>query len=196
MPPIVIKLGGSLYNTPELTLWLKALVAYSSQQPIVIVPGGGPFADLVRDAQKLYRFDDKVAHHMAIVAMKQFGVLLMSLEAHCNTFSIDNNHSSGLSVWLPEDSLLDETDIKQCWSISSDSLALWLANRISAQQLLLIKRINPSSRSIKELSEACIVDAGFSHLFSQQPIIAKIIHDQHHHLLAEKISDAALKLST
>ena len=196
MPPIVIKLGGSLYNTPELTLWLKALVSYSSQQAIVIVPGGGPFADLVRDAQKLHNFDDKAAHHMAIVAMKQFGLLLMSLEAQCTAFSIDNNNLSGLSVWLPEDSLLGETDIKQCWSISSDSLALWLANSISARQLLLIKRINSSSRSIKNLSEDGIIDAGFSHLFSQQPIITKIIQDQHHHLLAEKISDNNLKLST
>ena len=195
MPPIIVKLGGSLYNTPELNLWLKALASYSKQQAIVIVPGGGPFADLVRDAQALHHFDDKTAHHMAIISMKQFGLLLASLEPKCQPLSLNKNESSALSVWLPEDSLLQESSIEQSWTISSDSLALWLANTLSASQLLLIKQVQPLSSSIKELSQEGCIDHGFSTFFKSFSGKTKIIHSQHYQHLAEHMSDDSLSLS-
>lgn len=195
MPPIVVKLGGSLYNTPELNLWLKALASYSEQQAIVIVPGGGPFANLVRDAQGLHRFDDKTAHHMAIVAMKQFGLLLSSLEPKCQPLSLNKNESAALSVWLPEDSLLQESSIEQSWGVSSDSLALWLANTLSASQLLLIKQVQPLSRSIKELSKEQCIDHGFSSFFKSFSGKTKIVHSQNYLYLAEHMSDDSLSLS-
>lgn len=47
--PIVVKLGGSNAGAPEMDIWLAALV--ESGWPVVIVPGGGPFADFIRDVQ-------------------------------------------------------------------------------------------------------------------------------------------------
>jgi aspartokinase-like uncharacterized kinase len=49
----VVKIGGSLYDTPELKKWLKQLAKAAKDDSIIIVPGGGPFADTVRDAQKM-----------------------------------------------------------------------------------------------------------------------------------------------
>lgn len=80
---LVVKLGGSLYNTAELQHWLTTLEKYSKQQSILIVPGGGPFAEHVRTAQNLHHFDDNHAHHMALLAMTQFAILIAGIEPQC-----------------------------------------------------------------------------------------------------------------
>jgi len=181
---IVVKLGGSLYNTPELSSWLHTLADYSQQQAIVIVPGGGPFADQVRTAQNLHQFDDSTAHHMALLAMKQFGLMMIDLEQACQPF--DANLAHPLSIYLPDDDLLNEATLKHSWDISSDSLALWLANKLNATQLILVKRRIPSSQSIATLAKEQLIDQGFANLFKQQPLASSIIHYQSYHDLNAK----------
>ena len=51
----VVKLGGSLYDSRHLPCWLDAL----SKTGAIVVPGGGGFADRVRQAQVRWRFGDK-----------------------------------------------------------------------------------------------------------------------------------------
>jgi len=176
--PLIVKLGGSLYNSPELQHWLNVLADHSQQQSIIIVPGGGPFADQVRDAQSIHQFDDHTAHHMALIAMKQFGLLLAALEPRCQLFTNNMADIPPLSIWLTDDSLLLENSLQHSWDISSDSLALWLANKVASQQLILIKRSNTLSRSIKQLTLDSVIDTGFSALFKQHPITTKIINFQ------------------
>jgi len=74
----VVKLGGSLLGSPELPRWLDTLVQVSDGK-VVIVPGGGIFADAVREAQKLAHVSDATAHHLALCAMDQFGLLLAGM---------------------------------------------------------------------------------------------------------------------
>ena len=75
----VVKLGGSLLGTPELKEWL-ALLAKQSDGRIVIVPGGGVFADAIRQNQKMGEYDDVAAHQMALLAMEQYGLVLKSVQ--------------------------------------------------------------------------------------------------------------------
>ena len=72
--PAVIKLGGSHASGPHIRDWLAAIAA--EKRRIVIVPGGGPFADAVRSTQASLGFDDSAAHDMALMAMAQFGRFL------------------------------------------------------------------------------------------------------------------------
>ena len=74
MKPLVVKIGGSLVETGRLREIL-AIVA-RAQRPTVIVPGGGPFADAVRNAQAEFGFSDEAAHRMAILAMHQTALLM------------------------------------------------------------------------------------------------------------------------
>ena len=63
-------------------LWLDGLTTlFTAWLKVVVVPGGGPFADAVRTAQGLWQFSDEVAHVMAIGAMDQFGRMLCGIEA-------------------------------------------------------------------------------------------------------------------
>src|SRR5258708_27656818 len=72
---IVLKLGGSLANSGSLPRCLAALAA--THRPAVIVPGGGVFADAARAAQPRLGFSDRTAHHMAILAMEQYALVLI-----------------------------------------------------------------------------------------------------------------------
>ncbi|RUU72932.1 hypothetical protein EOD00_40425, partial [Mesorhizobium sp. M7A.T.Ca.TU.009.01.3.1] len=67
----IVKLGGSTAHAAEMKSWIAALAG--SRLPIVIVPGGGLFADHVRETQTRMDFSDAAAHAMAILAMEQFG---------------------------------------------------------------------------------------------------------------------------
>ena len=175
---VVVKLGGSLYQAAELRHWLAALKALSRQQNIIIVPGGGPFAEQVRKAQQIHGFNNIIAHHMAILAMSQFGILLSSLLPNCQTFSYPNQHlvTPPLSIWLPDKQLLEQPDLVQNWDITSDSLALWLAQKYQAKKLTLIK-CNPPEHvtSIDKLNKIGILDNAFSAIASPHTIPIEII---------------------
>jgi len=176
---IIVKLGGSLYQTTELKHWLTTLQHYSQQQNIVIVPGGGPFADQVRKAQLIHGFNDHYAHHMAILAMTQFGILLSSFLPNCHTFASPSDTASmhnPLTIWLPDKQLLDHVDLAQNWDMTSDSLALWLSHQYSVKKLSLIKSNPPQHiTSIDKLNKLGFIDNAFSALAAKQFIPMEVI---------------------
>ena len=163
----VVKIGGSTAGAAELDTWISALAG--SSLPLVIVPGGGPFADQVRDAQKRMGFSDKAAHAMAILAMEQFGYVIIDRHERLvparSVAEIEQalEHEK-IPVWLPSPMALSATDIPVSWDITSDSLAAWLAEKIGAEALLLIKQSDAfgSGDSIASLTDNGIVDAAFA----------------------------------
>ena len=165
--PIVVKLGGSLAGTALLDAWLAALAALAgSGRPCVIVPGGGVFADAVRAAQGPMGFDDCTAHHMALLAMAQFGHVLASRCARCRLAATAAEIAAALDagkmpVWLSSAMAGEAVDIPQNWAVTSDSLAAWLAGRIGARQLLLVKQVDSVAASVTALVAGGIVDPAF-----------------------------------
>lgn len=173
----VIKLGGSLYHSRQLSDCLKNISAFAENQAVVLVAGGGPFADLVRQAQKEHAFSDKTAHQMGINAMRQFALLLIDLlpDAHIISRPDQSPPAIGLTVWLPDDSQLMTADLPQNWQVTADSLALWLAQKVNASQLILIKSCAVSSAQISDLSEHGILDAHFAKQYQRQPLPCSLI---------------------
>lgn len=157
----VVKLGGSLAASDDLPRWLEALAGSN----VVIVPGGGPFADQVREAQGRWRFDDHTAHVMAILAMAQYGHLLCGLQPRlCSATRFDEiaaliaeGHSV---VWLPNPAQLPESEIPASWDVTSDSLAAWLAGRLNAERLLLVKsaELSPGASPIAQWVADGLID--------------------------------------
>jgi aspartokinase-like uncharacterized kinase len=162
-PCIVVKLGGSLLGSPHLQPWLAALAA--SAGAAVVVPGGGPFADAVREAQARHAFGDQAAHRMAILAMEQFAHLLQALEPRLvladSAASIDAAARAGQTpVWLASRMTFAAADIPESWDVTSDSLALWLAAALGLPGVLLVKsaRLPRAGTSAGALAAAGIVD--------------------------------------
>src|SRR5215470_1126984 len=75
--PTIVKLGGSFAFSAHLRDWIAAIAGCAGR--VVIVPGGGPFADAVRSAQAQMGFDECAAHRMGLLAMEQYGCAIRSL---------------------------------------------------------------------------------------------------------------------
>ncbi len=168
----VVKVGGSLVGSPRLRAWLSLLSR--STRPLVIVPGGGPFADQVRSAQQEWKFDDPTAHRMAILAMEQFGHMLVGLQpglypASTRTEIIRLARSGGIPVWLPSKMAFASDDLPQSWSVTGDSLAAWLAKSLGARCLILVKSAEPRSGlvPVDELREQGVVDRMLNEMIAE-----------------------------
>jgi 5-(aminomethyl)-3-furanmethanol phosphate kinase len=161
--PVVVKLGGSFAFSKHLVDWIEALAACAGR--VVIVPGGGPFADAIRSAQPRMAFDDRAAHHMAVLAMEQYGRALVSLNSVLSPADTADAMRRDLAagrvpVWMPARMVLGASEIAQSWDTTSDSLAAWLVGRIDASRLILVKHGEfPSGPArFEDLAAAGIVD--------------------------------------
>jgi 5-(aminomethyl)-3-furanmethanol phosphate kinase len=181
---IVVKLGGSLSYSDTLIKCLNNVEQIYQGRAVVIVPGGGAFADQVRLAQQRWQFDDKTAHSMAILAMQQMALLIKGLKSD---FSIVRSATDirkqlprqKIVIWSPDIAELECAGVQASWDITSDSLAAWLAKVISASELILVKSalIN-ASLSLPELAKQNIVDKGFCDFVMQATFKIQVINQQ------------------
>ena len=164
----VVKIGGSLLGSPELEKWLEIFVKYSDGN-IILVPGGGIFANAVREAQKLTKISDACAHKIAVLAMDQFGLVLANMnpllataKTECEIDERTWQHRA--IVWLPSHMVLADDSIAQSWDVTSDSIAAWLAKKLNATQLVLVKsdKPNESQLCLKQMTADGVVDEAFS----------------------------------
>lgn len=170
-PHLVAKIGGSLHASPLLARWLAALARYP--HALTIVPGGGPFADAVRAAQPAMGYPDAVAHGMALLAMEQYGLALAAREARlapaATLEEIAAAHARGrIALWRPAAMVSAAADIAPGWDVTSDSLAAWLARRMRATALLLVKSVEVASGA--DLVSRDIVDPAFPTYVDDTPV--------------------------
>jgi dihydroneopterin aldolase len=166
-PPLIVKLGGSLAASADLSAWIEALDG--ARQPLIIVPGGGAFADVVRTMQNKMGFDDAAAHHMALIAMQQYGIALSALWPRLSCAATPAAIRRALRLgqvpcWSPAGMVLAAA-LPKIWDITSDTLAAWLSGELKADKLLLIKSVDapPSADTVADLAVAGIVDPLFPH---------------------------------
>jgi aspartokinase-like uncharacterized kinase len=199
----VVKIGGSLLGSPELARWLEIFAKFSDGQ-VVIVPGGSLFADAVREAQNLSNASDAVAHKLAVIAMDQFGLLLAGLNPALATASSELEIAErgwqhrGI-VWLPSKMVLADDTIPKNWQVTSDSLSAWLANKLGAQQLILIKAKSLDKYSktspvpVEELIEHDLVDSQFIDFTAGQNYQTWLLDKSDHTLFEHDLSLQKLK---
>lgn len=158
----VVKLGGSLHDVPDLRAWL----AWAAQRggSTVLVPGGGPFADAVRALQPGLGYDDHAAHGMAILAMQQYALHLHGLEPRLRLGESEAElRAGGPCLWLPWRLAGRAAELPASWDLTSDSVALWLATRLAAPQLVLVKagRVPAGPCTAAELAATGLIDPAF-----------------------------------
>ncbi|HET6581238.1 MAG TPA: uridylate kinase [Methanoregula sp.] len=124
--PLVVKVGGSLFHdVSDLVPVLN-----ESKRPLLLIPGGGPFADLVRQCE----VDDDTAHWMAVSAMEQFGWFIASHGIPVTT--IIAIHGS-ITVLLPYRYFIQNDVLPHTWDVTSDTIAAWVAGNLHVDLLLL-----------------------------------------------------------
>jgi len=194
-PLVIVKLGGSHALGAHLRAWLAAIAAQAGA--ILIVPGGGPFADAVRAAQAPMGFDAAAAHHMALAAMAQFGRALESLHPLLSTASSRAAIRRLLAqkrvpVWAPERMAL-AAGLPASWELTSDSLAIWLAGAIGAKRLVLVKHGSFAPREdAGDLARRGIVDALFPEYLARSLVRASLAGPRDYSRLADAPRRSAL----
>ena len=180
----IVKLGGSLCDAAHLYDWLALLADAGS---LVVVPGGGPFADQVRRAQQRWGFDDSSAHIMALLAMEQFGRMLCGLRPGLVAAASLRQMAEVLErgetpVWMPSAMVLSDPGIEHSWEVTSDSLAAWLGGQLGADRLLLVKSLSLEGDGLpaETLAERGVVDAQFGGYLQRSGIRAWVMAGDEH----------------
>ena len=183
--PTVIKIGGSCAASLDLRRWTASVAVCGGRA--VVVPGGGPFADAVRVAQPQMGFDDAAAHHMAMLGMEQFGHALASFDRRLvvadSLAALRRARAAGkVAVWLPARMAMKAADIPASWQVTSDSLAAWLAGKLGAARLLLLKQVEVSRQpmAVAELVERGVVDPAFPKFLKACGVAAFILGPADH----------------
>jgi aspartokinase-like uncharacterized kinase len=145
MTPAVIKIGGGLLGVPGALEAVCATVgAMGRREPIVVVPGGGPFADLVRELDRDAGLSADVAHWMAILAMDQYAHLLAEridgAELVEESGAVAGALAAGrVAVLAPSRWLRAADPLPHSWDATSDSVAAFVAGALDARRLVLVK---------------------------------------------------------
>jgi aspartokinase-like uncharacterized kinase len=144
----VIKVGGSLAEDPAVLRELcNRLAEIAKKHEIVVVPGGGKFADVVREFDQRYGLSSDLSHRMAILGMDQYGLLLSQVVPNsCATYLLtDAKQLSAIGVvpiFLPSRLMFQEDHLEHSWDVASDSIAAYIASRLRADKVILVTDVD------------------------------------------------------
>jgi 5-(aminomethyl)-3-furanmethanol phosphate kinase len=141
----VLKIGGSLALVPPALERVCAAVGRSSSEHrLVVVPGGGPFADAVRGLDARIGLSAGAAHWMAILGMDQYAHLLVDRIAQGVLVDepgaiVDAAGDGKVAVLAPSRWMRSADVLPHTWEVTSDSIAAFVAGALGAVRLVLIK---------------------------------------------------------
>ena len=142
----VIKIGGSLRTVAPWADLRYHLAALAQRRRLLLLPGGGIWADHVRAVDAAGDLGDTSAHWMAILAMDQYGFWLADRLGVTPLRDLDPIGTRATSrepqLLLPFDLLYRRDPLPHSWDVTSDSIAAWLAKEVGAQLLVLLKDVD------------------------------------------------------
>lgn len=109
----------------------KYFVNDEDEHSILILPGGGKFADSIRDIDKKYPLSEDAAHWMAILSMEQYAYYIIDNTDLKFTDSLENI-GSGVYVILPYRILKKTDELEHSWNTTSDTIGAWIAEKVNA----------------------------------------------------------------
>jgi 5-(aminomethyl)-3-furanmethanol phosphate kinase len=168
---IVVKVGGSLFDWPELGACLGRWLRTVTTSEVLLVPGGGALADVVRDCDRVHGLGEEKAHWLALGALALQARVLSDLLPGAEVAA---DLVECARVWrlrrLPIlDALCFARDdegrpghLPHCWSVTSDSVAARVAVVAGAERLVLLKSVSmPGELDAEEAARQGVVDSYF-----------------------------------
>jgi aspartokinase-like uncharacterized kinase len=167
----VVKVGGGLLSQAgAFDRAIEALAACTRGRRVVIVPGGGPFADAVRRMFRRAKIGDDAAHWMAILGMDQYAHALAARLPDAALVERGPDIAAALAggrlpVLAPYRWLRAADPLPHSWSVTSDSIAAWVAGALGARRLVLIKPAhNGAADGLVDAYFVRTVPSGVEHL--------------------------------
>jgi probable H4MPT-linked C1 transfer pathway protein len=170
----VVKIGGALLGRRgalDIVVPVLSRVAERGDS-VLVVPGGGPFADTVRKIDTEIGLSDDAAHWMAILALDQYAELLASRIARSRVVRSAGEATTALAahelpILAPSAWLRRADPLPHSWDVTSDSIAAWVAGQVGAERLIVAKAVKVDvsalldphfARTLPEGVKALIVD--------------------------------------
>ncbi len=167
----VIRLGGSLLSYPELVASLRAWHECQTEGPDFIVVGTGQFGETMRSLHTMHGLAEEFSHETCLDLMEISARILANLAPEwklLDPIPTDCQNLDPRGQWIvssPRTLLAEEVDpLPACWSVTSDSIAAWIAGQLGAQELVLLKSCLPPSDANREsAAQSGYVDRFFVH---------------------------------
>jgi aspartokinase-like uncharacterized kinase len=187
---VIIKLGGSLLAKGRELVQLLREYAERTAHQLVIVPGGGPFADAIRNIANLEGVSDEAAHWMAVLAMHQYGLFLADGDPAVPTIEhLEEVPAAGpLCIILPLNILKADDTLPHSWDVTADTIAAFIAAKLGERSFIkvtdvdgmldengvVIERIRP--RELIEQGHRGCIDAALPRFLSQHHMSCVIVN--------------------
>jgi aspartokinase-like uncharacterized kinase len=182
MPPsiAVVKVGGSLYDLPDLGSRLRRWLAEQCvDENVVLIPGGGPLADAIRHLDNCHGLGEETSHWLALRALTVNAHFLAALlPPSCVLGEVADLRCAWEMGQLP---ILDVHEfargdegcrgcLPHSWVVTSDALAARVAVVTQARQLFLLKSTTiPAGLDWVEAGRQGLVDPFFAEVLRQAP---------------------------
>jgi 5-(aminomethyl)-3-furanmethanol phosphate kinase len=148
LSPWVIKVGGSLFDLPDLGPRLVEWLLRLETRQIVLIAGGGPVVDVVRALDARHGLGEEKAHWLALAALtltSRFLAELVPGSAVIDAVERCPTAWSNQIVPVLDGYAFARADegqagcLPHAWAVTSDSLAARVARVLGARRLILLK---------------------------------------------------------
>jgi aspartokinase-like uncharacterized kinase len=170
----VVKVGGSLFDWPELPRALRTFLDGEPRATNVLLAGGGDLAEAIRQADAALGIGEEAAHWLCIEALGITAQLLAGpmrlplVRTFADLQNVIAGENTGSVVFDPRDFLLHDESalpgevLPHNWDVTSDSIAARLAEVLPSEELVLLKSADPPEfEKLEELAALGYVDRHF-----------------------------------
>jgi aspartokinase-like uncharacterized kinase len=195
---IIVKVGGSLFDLPDLRERLRARLRQLGAAKVLLVPGGGATADAIRAFDTAHLLGEDASHWLALQALSLNARMLHELlpearivseipepaaQARAATSALacaagaDENRSrffllDAFPFFHADEQRPDH--LPHCWDVTSDSLAVRVATLAKAHELILLKSVVWEASDWTEAARSGIVDSYFARALQQAPTSLRV----------------------
>lgn len=146
----IFKIGGKILENEKhldnVLYQLKVLHEKFTIKNIILIPGGGSFANFIRVLDENMNLGEELSHWMAIYSMEFNGMRICGKYKYLtpirNFKKIKKKTGSLFSVFLPYNFLKINDELPHKWEVTSDSISLFLAYKLNLEYCFLIKDID------------------------------------------------------
>lgn len=173
---VVVKVGGSLFDLPQLRRQLEHFLATLAPDAPLLVPGGGAAADAVRALDRTHHLGDQLSHWLALKACELNAHFLARLLG----LPVVDWPAYGPAVLGPYSFCRRDEGRPGClphqWSATSDSVAARVAEVAAAPLVLLKSTPLVAGMTWQQASEGGLVDNVFPALVARAGTVVRLVN--------------------